>query len=151
MHQARNLIAEMADIVLTLNIKAIELARLTGMTVTTVLSKKEEINDYFTKFFLDNGRLVLTEHAELLSQAVKEACREEDKEDRIRRLSQLFITRGLEGRHDKEFIIKFKDAFVKELSNRDDWFKPDGSYHFAVLNKVYNVMYMEFLHQVKTS
>ena len=142
----------MADIVLTLNIKAIQLARLTGLTITTVLSKKEEINDYFNKFFLDDdGRLVLTEHIELLSQAVKEACREEDKEDRIRRLDHIFVGRALEKKHDKEFITKFRDAFVKELSNRDDWFKADGSYQFAVLNKVYNNLYRQFLEDLRVS
>lgn len=139
----------MTDIALTLNINAVQLARLTGMTITTIQSKREDINEKFSQFFLDkDGRLILTEHVELLSQAVKEACREDDKEDRIRRLSYLFITRGLEKKHDKEFITKFKDAFVTELSNRDDWLKPDGSYNYGLLNKVYNKIYMDFINSV---
>lgn len=118
-------------ITLSITLDTKQLARLTRIPAHIIKDREEQINDYFVEFFLneDNTQLLMTEHVDLLTQAVLETCGD-FKEGAIESL--MMLTK----RHPPEIVSKFKTLWKTELTNRNDWLKPDGTYNYKILDKI---------------
>ena len=118
-------------ITLSITLDTQQLARLTRIPAHIIKDREERINDYFVEFFLneDHTHLLMTEHIDLLTQAVLETCGD-FKEGVIESL--MMLTK----RHPPEIVDKFKTLWKTELTNRKDWLNLDGTYNYKVLDKI---------------
>lgn len=130
------------DITISFKVSALQLARLTRIPSTVIKQNAEHINNYFTEFFLneDHTKLILTEHVDLLTQAVMETCSEGDKEYMVGVIESLFGAKNLRDKHPPEIVSKFKTLWKTELTNRNDWLKLDGTYNYKILNKIHTAL-----------